>query len=448
MNASAIDMTSGRFLQNIIRFAFPLMLMSMLQIFFAACDDMFILGLFVGSEALAAVGATTYIVNLFINGFAGLSVGVNVVVAQLIGAGDKEKAGKAVHTAVASALLLSVVIIILGESLGRIALEALDTPKNIIDTSTLYLRIYFLSTPALLLFSFSSAVMRADGDSRHPFYYLTVAGIADVVLCTFLVLALDLGVKGVAIGTVLSQYISASLAVFHLMREKGICHLNLKKLCIQKTLFRRILAVGIPSGLNNIAFSFSNMQLQGAINTFGSAAVAGCSVSATMENFIYACTNSIMQACITFTGQNTGAGKLENIPKIVRVCFLYSSLIGTLLGLSFYFLGYPLLPFFIDENSFPYAVSRNLVVMIPYGLCGIMEVYAGVQRGLGNGIYPTLVTLIGVCLFRVIWVHTAFAAVPTIEMLFLSYPLSWGMTAAAHFIFYRHTLRKVSRAYL
>ena len=436
MNASAIDMTSGRFLQNIIRFAFPLMLMSMLQIFFAACDDMFILGLFVGSEALAAVGATTYIVNLFINGFAGLSVGVNVVVAQLIGAGDKEKAGKAVHTAVASALLLSVVIIIL-----------LDTPKNIIDTSTLYLRIYFLSTPASLLFSFSSAVMRADGDSRHPFYYLTVAGIADVVLCTFLVLALDLGVKGVAIGTVLSQYISASLAVFHLMRETGICHLNLKKLCIQKTLFRRILAVGIPSGLNNIAFSFSNMQLQGAINTFGSAAVAGCSVSATMENFIYACTNSIMQACITFTGQNTGAGKLENIPKIVRVCFLYSSLIGTLLGLSFYFLGYPLLPFFIDENSFPYAVSRNLVVMIPYGLCGIMEVYAGVQRGLGNGIYPTLVTLIGVCLFRVIWVHTAFAAVPTIEMLFLSYPLSWGMTAAAHFIFYRHTLRKVSRVY-
>lgn len=372
---------------------------------------------------------------------------MNVVVAQLIGAGDKEKAGKAVHTAVASALLLSVVIIILGESLGRIALEALDTPKNIIDTSTLYLRIYFLSTPASLLFSFSSAVMRADGDSRHPFYYLTVAGIADVVLCTFLVLALDLGVKGVAIGTVLSQYISASLAVFHLMREKGICHLNLKKLCIQKTLFRRILAVGIPSGLNNIAFSFSNMQLQGAINTFGSAAVAGCSVSATMENFIYACTNSIMQACITFTGQNTGAGKLENIPKIVRVCFLYSSLIGTLLGLSFYFLGYPLLPFFIDENSFPYAVSRNLVVMIPYGLCGIMEVYAGVQRGLGNGIYPTLVTLIGVCLFRVIWVHTAFAAVPTIEMLFLSYPLSWGMTAAAHFIFYRHTLRKVSRVY-
>ena len=447
MHSASLDMTSEPFGRNIIKFTIPLVLMSMLQILFMACDDMFILGLFVGSEALAAVGATTYIVNLFINGFAGLSVGVNVVVAQLIGAGDKEKAGKAVHTAVASALLLSVVIIILGESLGRIALEALDTPKNIIDTSTLYLRIYFLSTPALLLFSFSSAVMRADGDSRHPFYYLTVAGIADVVLCTFLVLALDLGVKGVAIGTVLSQYISASLAVFHLMRDRGICHLNLKKLCIQKTLFRRILAVGIPSGLNNIAFSFSNMQLQGAINTFGSAAVAGCSVSATMENFIYACTNSIMQACITFTGQNTGAGKLENIPKIVRVCFLYSSLIGTLLGLSFYFLGYPLLPFFIDENSFPYAVSRNLVVMIPYGLCGIMEVYAGVQRGLGNGIYPTLVTLIGVCLFREIWVHTAFAAVPTIEMLFLSYPLSWGMTAAAHFIFYRHTLRKVSRVY-
>lgn len=445
MRSSGMDMTREPFSLNLIRFAFPLVLMSMLQILFMACDDMVILGLFVGSDALASVGATTYIVNLFINGFSGLSVGVNVVVAQSIGARQKENTEKAVHTAIASSLLLGILLIGIGEVFGRTCLEALNTPLDIIDSSTLYLRIYFLSTPANLIFNFASAIMRAKGDSRHPFIYLTISGGLDIILCTAFVLLFDLGVEGVALGTLISQYVSAILSISALIRDRGDVHLDVRKLGIHRGVFKRILAIGIPTGLNNMAFSFSNMQIQSAINIFGSAAVAGCSVSTTMENFVYAATNSVMQACISFTGQNVGAGKIGNVPKIVHLCLLYSFIAGTVLGVFVYFIGYPLLPYFISPDSIPYAMSRNLVAMLPYGLCGIMEVYTGVQRGLGKGLAPTVITLLGVCLFRVIWVHTAFNAVMTIEMLFLSYPISWSFTTIAHYICYKKDLRDMRK---
>lgn len=445
MHSTVIDMTKEPFWRNIIRFTIPLVLMSMLQILFMACDDMFILGLFVGSQALAAVGATTYIVNLFINGFAGLAVGVNVVSSQAIGAKNSEVVRKAVHTAISSSLILGIVVVAIGEFFARISLEALNTPIDIIDQSTLYLRIYFFSAPFNLIFNFASAIMRAKGDSRHPFLYLTLSGVVDIVLCTSFVLLFDLGVAGVAIGTLLSQVFAAILSVSYLLRCDDDTRLILKDLKIDLKIFKRILVIGVPTGLNNMAFSFSNMQIQSAINIFGSAAVAGCSVSTTMENFIYAATNSIMQAVISFTGQNVGAGKLDNVPKIVHLSLIYTFSTGTVLGALVYLSGYPLLPFFIDSDAIGYAMSRNLVAMLPYGLCGVMEVYAGVQRGLGKGLAPTIITLLGVCIFRVIWVYTAFRAVMTIEMLFLSYPISWSATAVAHYICYKHSLKTMKR---
>lgn len=445
MHSAVIDMTKEPFWRNIIRFTIPLVLMSMLQILFMACDDMFILGLFVGSQALAAVGATTYIVNLFINGFAGLAVGVNVVSSQAIGAKNSEVVRKAVHTAISSSLILGIVVVAIGEFFARISLEALNTPIDIIDQSTLYLRIYFFSAPFNLIFNFASAIMRAKGDSRHPFLYLTLSGVVDIVLCTSFVLLFDLGVAGVAIGTLLSQVFAAILSVSYLLRCDDDTRLILKDLKIDLKIFKRILVIGVPTGLNNMAFSFSNMQIQSAINIFGSAAVAGCSVSTTMENFIYAATNSIMQAVISFTGQNVGAGKLDNVPKIVHLSLIYTFSTGTVLGALVYLSGYPLLPFFIDSDAIGYAMSRNLVAMLPYGLCGVMEVYAGVQRGLGKGLAPTIITLLGVCIFRVIWVYTAFRAVMTIEMLFLSYPISWSATAVAHYICYKHSLKTMER---
>lgn len=445
MHSTVIDMTKEPFWRNIIRFTIPLVLMSMLQILFMACDDMFILGLFVGSQALAAVGATTYIVNLFINGFAGLAVGVNVVSSQAIGAKNSEVVRKAVHTAISSSLILGIVVVAIGEFFARLSLEALNTPIDIIDESTLYLRIYFFSAPFNLISNFASAIMRAKGDSRHPFLYLTLSGVVDIVLCTSFVLLFDLGVAGVAIGTLLSQVFAAILSVSYLLRCDDDTRLILKDLKIDLKIFKRILVIGVPTGLNNMAFSFSNMQIQSAINIFGSAAVAGCSVSTTMENFIYAATNSIMQAVISFTGQNVGAGKLDNVPKIVHLSLIYTFSTGTVLGALVYLSGYPLLPFFIDSDAIGYAMSRNLVAMLPYGLCGVMEVYAGVQRGLGKGLAPTIITLLGVCIFRVIWVYTAFRAVMTIEMLFLSYPISWSATAVAHYICYKRSLKTMER---
>ena len=445
MHSAVIDMTKEPFWRNIIRFTIPLVLMSMLQILFMACDDMFILGLFVGSQALAAVGATTYIVNLFINGFAGLAVGVNVVSSQAIGAKNSEVVRKAVHTAISSSLILGIVVVAIGEFFARLSLEALNTPIDIIDQSTLYLRIYFFSAPFNLIFNFASAIMRAKGDSRHPFLYLTLSGVVDIVLCTSFVLLFDLGVAGVAIGTLLSQVFAAILSVSYLLRCDDDTRLILKDLKIDLKIFKRILVIGVPTGLNNMAFSFSNMQIQSAINIFGSAAVAGCSVSTTMENFIYAATNSIMQAVISFTGQNVGAGKLDNVPKIVHLSLIYTFSTGTVLGALVYLSGYPLLPFFIDSDAIGYAMSRNLVAMLPYGLCGVMEVYAGVQRGLGKGLAPTIITLLGVCIFRVICVYTAFRAVMTIEMLFLSYPISWSATAVAHYICYKRSLKTMER---
>ena len=434
MHSAVIDMTKEPFWRNIIRFTIPLVLMSMLQILFMACDDMFILGLFVGSQALAAVGATTYIVNLFINGFAGLAVGVNVVSSQAIGAKNSEVVRKAVHTAISSSLILGIVVVAIGEFFARISLEALNTPIDII-----------VSAPFNLIFNFASAIMRAKGDSRHPFLYLTLSGVVDIVLCTSFVLLFDLGVAGVAIGTLLSQVFAAILSVSYLLRCDDDTRLILKDLKIDLKIFKRILVIGVPTGLNNMAFSFSNMQIQSAINIFGSAAVAGCSVSTTMENFIYAATNSIMQAVISFTGQNVGAGKLDNVPKIVHLSLIYTFSTGTVLGTLVYLSGYPLLPFFIDSDAIGYAMSRNLVAMLPYGLCGVMEVYAGVQRGLGKGLAPTIITLLGVCIFRVIWVYTAFRAVMTIEMLFLSYPISWSATAVAHYICYKRSLKTMER---
>ena len=444
MHSASLDMTSEPFGRNIIKFTIPLVLMSMLQILFMACDDMFILGLFVGSQALAAVGATTYIVNLFINGFAGLAVGVNVVAAQAIGAKNDEVVRKAVHTAISASLILGVVVVIIGEAFGRLSLEALNTPSDIIDESTLYLRIYFFSAPFNLIFNFASAIMRAKGDSRHPFIYLTLSGVVDIILCTGFVLVFNLGVVGVAIGTLLSQVFAAVLSVSYLLRTDDETRLILRNLAIDIKIFKRILVIGVPTGLNNMAFSFSNMQIQSAINIFGSAAVAGCSVSTTMENFIYAATNSIMQAVISFTGQNVGAGKLFNVSKIVHLSLAFTFVTGTLLGTFVYLIGYPMLPFFIDSDAIGYAMSRNLVAMLPYGLCGVMEVYAGVQRGLGKGLAPTIITLLGVCIFRVIWVYTAFRAVMTIEMLFLSYPISWSATAIAHYVCYRRYLREMT----
>ena len=394
MKEENINMTGGPFAKNIIRFTVPLMLMAMLQILFIACDDMLILGAFVGSKALAAVGATNYLVNLFVNAFIGLSVGVNVVVAQSIGAEDHTKTQRAVHTAVAISVMFGILLAILGRTFSRTCLELMKTPADIIEQSAQYLRIYFLCTPATLIFSFGSAILRAQGDSKHPFIYLALAGIADVILCAFFVIVCHLDVAGVALGTLISQYISSALVIRHLMREKSVCNLSLRKLRLHSDILREILRIGIPSGISNVVFSISNMQIQSSINLLGSAAVAGCSASYTVEGFVYDATNSFMQASISFTGQNVGAKKYDNIPKVLGYCLICTSIIGTVLGGIVFLFGKPLMSLFIEPVDVEYAALRNSIVLLPYMFCGIMEAFTGTLRGLGKSTLPTIVTLV------------------------------------------------------
>lgn len=441
MRSQTVEMTSGSLPKNILRFTIPIMLMAMLQILFIACDDMIILGLFVGSKSLAAVGATNYLVNLFVNAFLGLSIGVNVIIAQYVGAGNAEKTEQAVHTAIAASIVFGAFLLALSSVFSRLCLEAMNTPADIIDQSTLYLRIYFFSTPATLIFNFGAAILRAQGDSRNPFLFLSVSGITDIALNTFFVTVFRMGVAGVALGTVLSQILSAALVVRHLMKGKGPCRLRLQKLKIHREMFLKILRIGVPAGINNIVFSFSNIQIQSAINLFGSSAVAGCSASSTVEGFVYAATNSVMQAAVSFTGQNTGAKKYDNIPKILKCCLLYTGAIGTLLGGLAFLLGRPLLFLFIGPEDIPYAMLRNKIILLPYMFCGMMETFAGTLRGLGKSLMPTLVTLIGACGFRILWVYTIFPAVMSLEILFFSFPVSWVITTTAHFICYLSVMR-------
>lgn len=442
MKNTKIDMVTGSLPKNIFLFTIPVMLMAILQIFFIACDDMLILGYFVGSKALAAVGATNYLVNLFVNAFLGLSVGVNVVVAQCIGAKQTEETSQAVHTAIVASTVFGILLLVLGVTFSRFCLETMNTPTDIIDQSTTYLRIYFFSTPATLIFNFGAAILRAQGDSKYPFIYLTISGVADIILCTFLAAICHLGVIGSALGTTAAQIIAAALVVRHLIRSNNSCQLDLKKLKIHKEAFKKILFVGIPSGLNNMAFSFSNMQIQSAINLFGSSAVAGCSASSTVEGFVYAATNSVMQAAISFSGQNAGAKRYDNVSKILKWCLLYTCIIGTVLGVLMFLIGRPLLSFFIDAQDIHYANLRNGIVLLPYMFCGMMETFAGTLRGLGKSVLPTLVTLTGVCVFRVLWVYTIFQSVMSLEVLFLSFPISWILTTIVHGICYLYVMKR------
>lgn len=443
MNRDPVDMLNGPLAKNIVRFTVPIILMGVMQNLFIACDDMLILGIFSSSKSLAAVGATTYLVNLFVNTFLGLSVGVNVAVAHLLGAGEQERTGKAVHTAVTLSTLLGLLLLVVGFSLSRACLELMGTPPDIIDQSALYLRVYFFSTPATLIFSFGSAVLRAQGDTRHPFQYLFTAGCTDVVLNIFFVTVCKLDVAGVALGTVLSQILSAVLILRRLAQDEGVCRLHLGRLGLDGNALKEILRTGIPAGINNMVFSISNTQIQSSINLFGSSAVAGCAASSTMESFVYASTNSVMQAAVSFVGQNTGAKRYGNVPRILRWCLFFAALLGTALGAAVFLIGPPLFSHIVDDPAaVEYAMLRTEIVMLPYMLCGMMEVFAGTLRGLGYSMLPTAVTLVGACGFRILWIYTVFQTAPTLNTLFLSFPISWGLTMAAHGVCYAIVMRK------
>ena len=445
----SIDMVNGPLAGKLLLFALPLMLSSLLQLLFNAADVV-VVGRYAGKEALAAVGSNGSLINLLVNLFIGFSVGANVVVARDLGAGREEDVGKSVHTSVTLSLISGVVLMAAGTILARQLLVWTASPAEVIGLATVYLRIYFCGMPANMLYNFGAAILRAQGDTRRPLYFLSIAGVTNVALNLLFVIVLEMSVAGVALATIISQYISALLVLQCLIRDKGALRLDLKKLGLDKRVIIRICQVGLPAGFQGIVFSLSNVVIQSSINSFNSTAiVAGSSTSSNIEGFVYTGMNAIYQTCLTFTSQNYGAGKCRRVDRTLLLCLGYVTAIGLALGNLAVFLGPQLASIYApgEPEVVAQAVLRLQYVCSLYFLCGIMDTMVGVLRGLGYSVVPMVVSMVGACVTRLVWVATIFQVYRSPEVLYLSYPVSWTITLTVHILFFlfirRHAYAKV-----
>lgn len=441
-----IDMCNGPLLGKILRFSIPLMLSGILQLLFNAADIV-VVGQFSGSEALAAVGSTGSLNALIVNIFMGLSIGSSVLVARYYGAQDWKNVYDVVHTSMLLSAISGVILILLGISLAGVLLELMGTPENVLDQAVLYMQIVFAGMPAMMIYNFGAAILRAVGDTQRPLIYLLIAGVVNVILNLFFVIAFHMGVAGVALATVISQCISAALVVICLMRSSSCYQLRLKDLHISKDKLLQIIRIGLPAGIQGAVFSVSNVLIQSSINSFGAIAVAGNTAASNIENFVYTSMNSLYQASLSFTSQNIGAKKVERIVPVLVRCLACVIVIGVgLSGLVLLF-GTPLLGIYSsDPEVIQYGLGRLSVVCATYFLCGIMDVSCGSIRGMGYSVAPTIVSLTGACGFRILWILTFFAMDRTLFNLYLSYPVSWIITLVAHlicfFVFFRQWKRK------
>lgn len=434
-------MLNGPLLPKVLLFVIPLALSGILQLLFNAADVV-VLGRYVGESALAAVGSTTALINLMINLFIGLSVGVNVLVARYYAKDDQRMVSDIVHTAVASALISGVIMIFVGYFAVGPMLELMGSPENVLPLSVLYMRIYFAAMPFVLLYNFGAAILRAIGDTRRPLYYLLFAGIVNVILNLYFVLVWNLGVAGVALATASANVISSLLILRSLMREESALKLYLRRLHVDPAVLKRIFTIGLPAGLQGCIFSLSNILIQSSVNSFGYIVMAGSSASANIEGFIYNAMNAVYQANLSFTSQNIGAGRYSRLNRILATCLLVVTVIGGSMGILSCVFGHQLLGIY---NSNPEVIQAGFIrlCMIAglYFICGWMDVLVGSLRGMGYAILPMIVSLIGACGFRVLWIFTIFSIWHSLPVLFLSYPISWILTAAAHGFCYRK-LRK------
>lgn len=429
-----IDMCSGPLGSKILLFSLPLMASSILQLLFNAAD-VIVVGKFAGDASLAAVTSTGALVNLLVNLFMGMSIGANVVVAHALGQGDHGRVEKAVHTSILLSLVSGVFLAFFGFFTSRQLLEWMSSPENVIGLSSLYLRIYFLGMPAMLFYNFGSALLRAGGDTRRPLNFLTVAGIVNVILNLLLVIVFHLDVAGVAIATVISQYISAFLVLRCLQKEDGPLHLELKALRFEWDVVKAIVRVGLPAGFQGIVFSLSNVVIQSSINSFGDVVMAGSGAAANIENFVYMGMNAFYQSCLTFTSQNYGAGKTDRVDKTLLWCQGFVIITGLLMGGLAFLFGRPLLGIYSPS---PAVIDQGLIrlayVSAPYALCGIMDVMVGSLRGLGWSFVPMIVSMLGACGLRLLWIATVFQVYHTPQCLYFSYPVTWIITGGVHIL--------------
>ena len=446
-----IDMVSGPLLPKVLFFSLPLMLSGILQLLFNAAD-IIVVGQFTGSNAMAAVGATSSLNTLIVNIFLGLSIGSSILMSRYFGARDNENMSDLVHTSVLLAAVSGILLVFVGLLFAPLFLTWMGTPEEVLPLSVLYMRIVFLGMPALLLYDFGAGILRAIGDTRRPLYFLFFSGIVNVVLNLLLVIVFSLGVAGVAIATIISQYISSFLVMRTLMKEDGAYHLELKKLHMSGRKVVQIFRIGIPAGVSGAVFSISNVLIQSSINSFGPIAMAGNAASSNIEGFVYTAMNSLYQAAITFVSQNVGAGKKERIIPVFRTTLFLVIAVGLLLGcLATFFASFLLSIYSSDQNVIAYGMERLHIICLTYFLCGIMDVACGINRGMGYSVTPTVVSLFGACILRVIWIFTIFKVHHSLFILYLSYPVSWIVTFLLHlffFILYYRRLGTKERGYV
>lgn len=441
-----MDMCNGPILKKMLVFAVPLMCSSILQLLFNAADIV-VVGRYAGDNSLAAVGSNSSLISLLTNLFIGLSIGANVLVARYYGGKEEEELRKTVHTAMLLSLYSGIFLTIVGIIGARGLLILMQTPKEVLPLSTTYLRVYFLGMTATMIYNFGSAILRAVGDTKRPLYYLLLAGIVNVILNLIFVITFHMDVAGVALATAISQCISAFLVVRCLMKEESAIRLSLSKLQIDRNKFIAIMKIGLPAGFQGIVFSLSNVVIQSSVNSFGKIAVAGNSAAANIEGFVYFAMNAFYQATISFTSQNYGAGKYKRINRIVvagQVCVL---VVGLVLSNGVIFFGKELLGIYSKSQKVIAAgMNRFYIVGRTHVLCGMMEIMVGALRGMGYSVMPMIVSLIGACGLRLLWIATVFQIEQyhTLQVIYWSYPISWLITVSVHILCFIWVRRKLN----
>ena len=442
---NGIDMLNGSISDKILLFALPLAASSILQQLFNSAD-VAVVGRFSGKEALAAVGSTGPVIGLLINLFVGFSIGANVVAAKYLGQDNRERVSKTVHTAILLAFISGLLLLVLGQIVVHPLLKVMSTPDDVMPLATLYMRIYFLGMPFIMLYNFGSAILRSIGDTRRPLLCLMLSGVINVILNLFFVVICGMSVEGVAIATVISNIVSSSLIITFLIREKGYIRLEPKKLAINGRILKEIAGIGIPAGVQGVVFSFSNVCIQGTLNGFGSVVMAGSSAALNFEYYTYYVLNAFGQTCTTFVSQNTGANNIKRCGAVVLRAASMSFVLTAIVSALFIAFDTTLLSIFTTEpDVMQYGIMRMHIVLSFQVFNCLIEVFSGALRGMGHSALPAIMAILGVCGFRLFYVFVIFNHFNTLEALFRVYPISWILTASAIVITFIIIFRKKYR---
>lgn len=438
-------MCNGSIMDKLVSFALPLMLSGILQLMFNAVD-IIVVGRFSGSEALAAVGSTTALINVFTNLFIGISLGANVLAARFFAAGRKEEMSETVHTSITLALISGILMAFVGLVFSKGALELMGTPEDVIGLSTLYMRIYFMGMPFFMLYNYGAAILRAVGDTKRPLYFLIIAGVINAGLNMVLVIVFGLGVAGVGIATVFSQMVSCVLVLTCLCRTEGSYKLSFSKLSMKGYYLKQIFQVGIPAGIQSTVINFSNALLQSSVNSFGSTAMAGYTAANNILGFLYVSINSVTQACMSFTSQNYGVNKPKRMDRVMMDCVILSVGVSLVFGCGAYAFGGEILKIYTTD---PEVIGCGMEILalttVTYFLCGVMDLFPGALRGMGASAVPMILSIIGTVGTRIVWIFGIFPSHRSLKILFVSYPASWMLTILMQAVCFYFVRKKVHR---